>query len=206
MSVNWLLFDVGGVLEDVQDASWPELWQVRWAAELGLGPTEFRARVVAADLPDVATRSGVGEQWWQGLAAAVGADQDQLERMRADHWDAYCGVANAELLEWARARVGEVGLAILSNSGDGAREEEERRFGFSRIFDPICYSHEIGYTKPDPAAYLSALRAMGARPDEVFFVDNSQAAVTGARACGIQAVLHVDNTTTLTALEKALAG
>jgi putative hydrolase of the HAD superfamily len=135
----------------------------------------------------------------------VGADADQLAQMRAEHWDAYCGVANTELLDWARARIGEVGLAILSNSGDGAREEEERRFGFSRIFNPICYSHEIGFTKPDPAAYLAALRAMDARPDEVVFVDNAPTAVTGAQACGIRSILHVDNATTIAALEKALA-
>jgi putative hydrolase of the HAD superfamily len=204
MSVNWLLFDVGGVLEIVDDDAWPDLWATRWSDRLGLAPSEFRARVEAADLPDVATRTGVGEQWWRMLAAAVGADAGVLAEMRAHHWDLYCGEANAELLAWARARAGHVGLAILSNSGDGAREEEERRFGFSRIFDPICYSHEIGYCKPDPAAYLAALRAMDARPEEVVFVDNAPTAVAGARACGIRSVLHVDNATTIATLEEAL--
>jgi HAD superfamily hydrolase (TIGR01509 family) len=205
MALDWLLFDIGGVLEIVDDTSWPALWEMRWSAEVGLAPDEFRARMASADLPDVATRSGVAEQWWQGLATAVGADENLLARMRTDHWDAYCGIANSELLAWARAKVGQVGLAILSNSGDGAREEEERRFGFSRIFDPICYSHEIGASKPGPAAYLAALRAMDARPDEVLFVDDAATAVIGARACGIRSVLHVDNATTIAALEQAMA-
>jgi len=206
MAVDWLLFDLGGVLEVVDDDSWPELWEARWAAELGLAPTEFGRRVEAADLPDTGTRSGVAEEWWAGLGAAVGADADLLARMRADLWDRYCGEANAELVAWVRARIGQVGLAVLSNSGDGAREEEERRFGYSRIFDPICYSHEIGCSKPDPAAYLAALRAMDARPDQVLFVDNAPRAVAGARACGIDSVLHVDNATTIAALDQALAG
>jgi putative hydrolase of the HAD superfamily len=206
MTCSWVLFDVGGVLADVDDGSWPGLWEARWAAEAGLAPTEFRARVAAADLPDAAARAGVEDAWWQGLAAAVGVDDPLLARMRADYWDAYCGTPNTELIAYARSLVGRVGLAILSNSGDGAREQEERRFGFSTIFDPICYSHEIGRGKPDPAAYLAALDAMGARPGEVLFVDNAERAVAGARACGIASVLHVDNATTIAAVEQALAG
>jgi putative hydrolase of the HAD superfamily len=206
MTVSWVLWDVGGVLSLVDDASWPGLWEARWAAELGLAPTEFRARVGAADLPDAGIRAGVEDTWWQGLAAAVGADPAVLPRMRADYWDAYCGAANTELIAYAASLAGRVGLAILSNSGDGAREQEERRFGFSRIFDPICYSHEIGYSKPDPAAYLAALTAMGTRPGEVVFVDNAERAVAGARACGITSVLHVDNATTIAAVESTLTG
>ena len=47
---------------------------------------------------------------------------------------------------------------------------------------------------------------MGARPGEVVFVDNAERAVSGARACGITSVLHVDNATTIAAVERALAG
>lgn len=206
MGVAWVLWDVGGVLADVDDGSWPSLWEARWAAEVGMAPTEFRARVDAADLPDAGVRAGVEDEWWRGLSAAVGADPDLLSRMRDDYWDAYCGRPNTELISFAGSLAGRAGLAILSNSGDGAREQEERRFGFSRIFDPICYSHEIGYSKPDPAAYLAALTAMAARPGEVLFVDNAERAVTGARACGIRSVLHVDNATTITAVQQALSG
>jgi HAD superfamily hydrolase (TIGR01509 family) len=206
MTVSWVLWDVGGVLALVDDASWPGLWEARWAAEFGLAPTAFRARVEAADLPDAAVRAGVEDEWWHGLGAALDADRALLARMRADYWDAYCGDPNTGLIAYAASLAGRVGLAILSNSGDGAREQEEDRFGFSRIFDPICYSHEIGYAKPDPAAYLAALKAMDARPGEVVFVDNAERAVAGARACGITSVLHVDNATTVAAVERALAG
>jgi glucose-1-phosphatase len=206
MVFTWVLFDVGGVLEVVDDESWPARWESRWAAEVGLAPPEFRARVVSAELPAADVRDDVEEEWWHGLATAVGAEPDLLTRMRADYWDRYCGEANTELIDFARSLAGRVGLAILSNSGDGARREEERRFGFSRLFDPICYSHEIGYNKPDPAAYLAALTAMGARPEEVLFVDNGEQAVAGARACGITSVLHVDNATTIAEVEQALTG
>ena len=172
-AVRWLLFDVGGVLETADDAVWPREFATRWAARLGLDTDEFMARAETADLPDASTRSGVEEEFWQRYGAAVGAHGTTLDEMRADFWDAYCGGANQPLLDLAAGLRGSVGLAILSNSGDGARREEERRYGFSRLFDPICYSHEIGVNKPDPRAFRAALDAMDARPADVLFIDNA---------------------------------
>lgn len=86
-------------------------------------------------------------------------------------WDAYCGEENSELLEQARSLWGGAGLAILSNSGDGAREEEECRFMLSSIFEPICYSHERGVAKPDAGAYRNALTLMCANAGDVLFID-----------------------------------
>jgi putative hydrolase of the HAD superfamily len=164
--LRWLLLDIGGVLEVVDDLDWPLRFRDRWAARLGLTPEEFDRRQADADLPDTTLQSGFEEAYWRGLGAAVGASGAVLAEMRADFWDAYCGTANAELLDALAALRGRVGLAILSNSGDGAREEEERRYGFSRLFDPIRYSHETGVSKPDPRAFTSALAALDAAPDE----------------------------------------
>jgi len=182
--MRWLLFDVGGVLEVTDDASWPLAFTRRWALRLNLTVTEYQARLESAELPDAGIRSGVEEEFWRGYAAAVGASAIQLHMMRADYWDAYCGQVNTELLDLARSLVGQVGLAILSNSGDGARREEERRFGFSAMFDPICYSHEIGVAKPDPEAFRIALHAMNADADEVLFIDDIQANIAGAGVKG----------------------
>lgn len=126
--------------------------------------------------------------------------------MRAQLWDAYCGEANTELLEHARSLRGRAGLAILSNSGEGAREEEERRFALSSIFDPICYSHEQGVAKPDPRAYLTALTKMRAAAEDVLFIDDNDSPVRGAESCGIRAIRHRDNATTITEIERFLNG
>lgn len=116
-------------------------------------------------------------------------------------WDAYCGEENSELLEQARSLWGGAGLAILSNSGDGAREEEECRFMLSSIFEPICYSHERGVAKPDAGAYRNALTLMCANAGDVLFIDGHDRAVQGALNRGIHAILHRDNDTTITAIE-----
>ena len=46
---------------------------------------------------------------------------------------------------------------------------------------------------------------MAAEPHEVVFVDNVQANIDAARELGISAVLHVDNSTTMAAVEALLS-
>lgn len=197
MPASWILFDVGGVLELVDDRTWPAAYVARCADRLDITVADFEARLATVMLPDAGTRSGVEEEFWQVYGSAVGADQHVLQQMRADFWDAYCGAANTELIDFVRSLVGRTGLAILSNSADGAREQEEQRYGFSTIFDPICYSHEIGVNKPDPLAYRIALDAMGTEPEAVLFVDNRVVNVEAAQAIGMHGLLHADNRNTL---------
>jgi len=202
--MKWILYDIGGVLEIVDDHSWPQILEESWSARLGLPVDLFRARLDAAALPDTTVQAGVAEEYWRKFGAALDVDEVEVAAMRAQLWDAYCGQANTELIEHARSLRGRAGLAILSNSGDGAREEEERRFGFSSIFDPICYSHELGVAKPDAGAYLNALKKMGAAADDVLFIDDNEGPARGAEACGIRAILHRDNATTIAAIERFL--
>lgn len=201
---KWILFDVGGVLEIVDDDAWQDRWWSRWCERTGLDRPDFDARVEGADLPPIDVAAGQEALFWQRLSAALQLEPHDSAAMRADFWDAYCGTANLELIEYARSLTPHAGVAILSNSADGAREEEERRYGFSSIFDPICYSHEQGVNKPDPRAYREALRRMGADPADVFFVDDRQMSIDGAAAVGIQGVLHRENASTIAAVEAFL--
>jgi putative hydrolase of the HAD superfamily len=202
--VRWLLFDVGGVLCTADDSRWPAEFSARWAARLGMSEEQFTTRVVSAGLPDAGIQANVEDEFWTRYGAAVGADGDLLLEMRADFWNAYCGAPNTPILDYARGVKGQVGLAILSNSGDGARREEERRFGFSSVFDPICYSHEIGVNKPDPRAFRAALAAMDTVADEVAFIDNREDNVDAASDLGMYGVLHLDNGSTLAELGSLL--
>lgn len=202
---RWILFDIGGVLELVDDDAWQEQWWQRWCVRTGLTRAAFDARVEAAELPAIDLTSGTESEFWDRLAAALDLDESARTAIRADFWDAYCGAGNTELIEYARALRGRAGTAILSNSVDGAREEEERRFGFSEIFDPICYSHEQGVNKPEPQAYLRALARLDAAPERVFFIDDHAASIDGAAAVGIRGILHRDNAATIAAIEDFLA-
>lgn len=203
-AVRWLLLDIGGVLELVDDATWPDEFRRRWERRLGLDPGEYDRRLAAVDLPDATRTSGVADRYWRQVAAALGADDRGRAAMIADFWDAYCGRRNDVLLDHLATLRGRVGLAILSNSGDGARDEEERRYAFSKLFDPILYSHEIGVTKPDDGAFRLTLSALDAGPDEVLFLDDAPRNVDAARRHGIRAHLYVDAGTAIRTIEQAL--
>jgi FMN phosphatase YigB (HAD superfamily) len=202
---RWVLFDIGGVLELVDDDTWQEQWRRRWCSRTGLPLAEFDARINAAELPAIDVTTGTEGEFWDRLAAVLELGETDRVAMRADFWDAYCGTGNAELIEYARSLHGRACTAILSNSVDGAREEEERRFGFSEIFDPICYSHEQGVNKPGPQAYLRALERLEAEPEHVFFIDDRSVSIEGAAAVGIRGILHRDNAATIAAIEDFLA-
>lgn len=202
--MKWILYDIGGVIEVVDDERWPQELEATWSARLDLSVENLRSRLDAADLPDTTLQSGVADEYWRKFGAALGIDAGEVAVMRAQLWDAYCGEENTELLDHARSLHGRAGLAILSNSGDGAREEEERRFDLSSIFEPICYSHEQGVAKPDAGAYLTALSRMGATADQVLFIDDNDAPVRGAQSCGIRAIVHRDNATTIAEIERFL--
>ncbi|MFJ4164425.1 HAD-IA family hydrolase [Microbacterium sp. NPDC089698] len=200
----WILFDIGGVLELVEDGVWQEDLKERWADRAGMSRAEYDTAIERADLPRIDLVQGRAQEYWDGFAQALGFAPAQRDEALAEMWDAYCGAENSELIDYARTLRARAGVAILSNSADGAREEEERRYGFSAVFDPICYSHEIGANKPDPEAYTAALAAMRAEPADVFFVDDRRQQIDGAARLGIRGIVHRDNRTTIAAVEDFL--
>lgn len=61
----------------------------------------------------------------------------------------------------------------------------------SGLFDPffpVFLSHERGFRKPDPKAYLDLLRTTGTRPEECVFVDDLLENVRGAQAVGMHGI------------------
>ena len=201
---KWVLFDIGGVLEVVDDDAWGKLFARRWQELSGFSLEEYRARLTAAELPDISRHAGIRADYWARIGQALDKDSSFAEAMEAEMWDEYCGRLNSELFEYASVLRSHAGVAILSNSVDGARSEEERRFGFSAVFDPILYSHETGLLKPEPEAYENALERIGVDASDVFFIDDHEICAEGARAVGMNAIVHRDNPTTIEAIEEFL--
>jgi putative hydrolase of the HAD superfamily len=97
-----------------------------------------------------------------------------------------------------------VRLAILSNSGPGAREVEQERYDFAALFDPIIYSHEVGLMKPDARVFALTAERLGLPPSALVHVDDVVANIDGARAAGLQAVLHTHTARTVAELDRLL--
>jgi putative hydrolase of the HAD superfamily len=194
MTVSAVVLDIGGVLELVDDQAWPQRWAERWAGEAGLDAAGLEAALARHEpLGDLLTGAATESDFRAAYQRALGLGEDRLDAMMAELWDAYCGVLDATLHDfWMSLRGRGVLLGILSNSMDGARREEGRRYGFIEEADVVVYSHEVGLAKPDPAVYALTTHRLGVPADEVAFLDDNLTNVEAAGAFGWRALLHED--------------
>ena len=93
----------------------------------------------------------------------------------------------------------------MSNSFVGAREHEQAAYGFEDLVEEIVYSHEAGFSKPDPRIYALICTRLNVPPEEMIFLDDADACVAGAREAGIHAVRYQDNAQAIAEIEKLLA-
>ncbi|MFJ2667511.1 HAD family hydrolase [Nocardia fluminea] len=200
--VDAVLFDYGGVLTGpVRDsiAAWlaadgiePESfsrtlrdWMSRDAAdgtpvhrlETGALPVAAFEALLAAELQTTDGRVVRPDGMLSRLFAGMQADS-----------------AMFELVEDLRATGLKVGL--LSNSWANTYP----RARIDELFDPVVISGEVGLRKPHAAIYELALGSLVVPADRVLFIDDAEPNVLGARAVGLQALLHVDHLSTRAAL------
>jgi epoxide hydrolase-like predicted phosphatase len=201
VTIEAVLFDIGGVLEVTPPTGWPE----RWGAMLGLSVDELLARLERASAGGD-TGAITLPQVERAIAAALGLDAAALRRLMDDLWSEYLGTLNEELADYFAALRPRYRTGILSNSFVGARERERERYGFEEMCDVIVYSHEEGLLKPDPRAYLRACERLGTSPGSCVLLDDVGENVQGARGVGMHAVAFADNAQAIGDLERLLDG
>jgi putative hydrolase of the HAD superfamily len=192
-----LLFDLGKVVFDLSFDRVFASWAAGGSAEANALKAAFHTvaehdRFERGEITPAQFRDAVRMQ----LALRI-SDAD-LDNGWCDlYLDAYPGME--ELLGQLSRRAR---LAAFTNTN--AIHEPVWRKRYAHVlarFERIFCSHLIGARKPEPAAYAHVLSQLGARPAEVLFLDDNEANVQGARACGIEAI-HV---TTLEAMRAELA-
>src|SRR5712671_3973736 len=204
MPIRSVVFDIGGVLERVDDVE--AVLGAAWRERLGMSAEEFRAALAAIDPDNLSETGHMSEaQWAARCAASLRLSPAQTEEFRADVWDWYCGELDEELMAFAASLRPHVRTAIVSNSADGARREELARYAFDDVFDPIIYSHEVGLAKPDPAIFKLACSVLDVAPREMIFVDDVPGHVAAARDLGIRAIEHRSTQETIGAIGSLLA-
>ncbi|MEO6328197.1 MAG: HAD family phosphatase [Ginsengibacter sp.] len=68
----------------------------------------------------------------------------------------------------------------------------ERSFdndSFNSFFHNVYYSHEIGFRKPEPEAYLYVLNENNLQPETTLFIDDTLKNLEGANAVGMPTIL-----------------
>ena len=201
MVIRAVVFDIGGVLEITPDLGVDRPWETR----LGLSAGEILVR-----MRDIWRGGSIGtitlDDVHEALRDRLGLDDQTLAQYMADVWREYLGTANTELIEYARELRPRYRTGIVSNSFVGAREREQAAYGFEDLVEEIVYSHEVGFSKPDPRIYALICSRLGVSPEEMVFLDDSEVCVTGARDVGIHAVHYQDNAQAIAEIEKLRAG
>jgi putative hydrolase of the HAD superfamily len=199
MTIQAVVFDIGGVLEITPDLGVTGMWESR----LGLGRGELTKRM------DDVWRGSIGtiseHDVHRAVTERLGLDKRQLAEFMAGIWREYLGTANAELIEYARRLRPRYRTGILSNSFAGAREREQAAYGFEDLAGEIIYSHECGMSKPDPGIYALSCERLQVEPAQMVFLDDYDPCVEGARQAGIHAVLYQDNTQAVSDIGDLLA-
>ena len=198
MKIRAVVFDIGGVLEVIDESMFPG------PAEARLGLPEGSIGRGLSTLPGDAllgevTMAQVRAEWMRVL----GLDEEQGDEIVEDYWRWYLGTLDRPLLDWFAAQRRDRLTGILSNSGPGARERE-RPYGFEEVTDVLVYSHEVGLAKPYPEAYDLTTRRLGVEPPEILFLDDVEANVAAARALGWHAVLHLDTAASIQEMERII--
>lgn len=71
--------------------------------------------------------------------------------------------------------------------------EDLAYFGLDNLIDVLVSSEEVGFRKPHPLIFETALERLAVRPDETVMVgDSYEADILGARAAGIDAILKLN--------------
>jgi epoxide hydrolase-like predicted phosphatase len=199
MTIQAVVFDIGGIFEITPDLGWGPAWESR----LGLSSGELNQRMNEAwRAGEIGTISEA--EVHQAARERLGLDEGQLAGFMADLWRDYLGTANTELIEYARRLRPRYRTGILSNSFVGAREREQAAYGFEDLVDELVYSHECGLRKPDPRSYALICARLDVEPAQVAFLDDSEENIQGARQAGLHAVLYSGNAQAIGAIDELL--
>ncbi len=187
--VDFVLFDIGGVLADVDQ----ERSELRWR-ELGLAPDRFHAAFY-----DSGAKPGgdLGTHDIEAMRAAVSrsAGRPLTRGELLAIWGAMVAWR-----PWVTALLARLTrpYGVLSTI-DPVHAEV---LGALPGADPVLYSCDIGAVKPDPRAFQVACQRCPARAERIVYVDDRADNVAQARRAGLNAHQVVDRE----GLERVLAG
>lgn len=180
---EWFLFDYGMVISEApHDADWSRLER---AAGLDLehpGSPYWLPRLdFDAGILDAAA------YWSTVLGGPVSAELvDRLEQLDAAQWS-HLNTTTVSAL--ASLHAGNQRLALLSNMPAGMAATYRSEASWVQYFTKLFFSGSLGMAKPERRIFEHVLRELGARPEEVLFVDDNPANIEAARNLGLQ-TLH----------------
>jgi putative hydrolase of the HAD superfamily len=183
--MTWLLCDYGEVLSLPQTPD--DMAALEKAAGRGGDQfwADYWAHRPAYDRADIT----VDAYWARLLGYEV--EPDRLQQLIALDSASWLHPNHDSLLATRRARDRGFQLAVLSNAPLEIAADIDA-LEWLQGFAPRLFSCQLRAIKPEPAAFLAALDALQAKPEEVLFFDDRPINVKAAKELGIRAYLFED--------------
>ncbi len=184
--IDALLFDLGGVIIDIDSARTAR----RWAHLAGCTVEDIRKRYVQDEHYRRHERGLIDDNaYFASLRQSLQIELSDEQFL--DGWNAIFKGVIPGIAGQLAAAAPHLPLYVFSNTNPA--HEKFWSFVYADTLKPfreVFVSSTIGLRKPDAAAFDHVAKAIGAPPSRILFFDDSLANVEGARACGLQAV-HV---------------
>ncbi|MFI8510100.1 HAD family hydrolase [Streptomyces sp. NPDC085460] len=206
--VDAVVFDYGGVLTNpVRDSI------AAWIEADGIDPDSF-SRTLKAWLSRRAQdgtpihRLETGELTVEDFDTLIAAELETVDGRAVDPVGLlarlFAGLRPDQAMFELAGELRGLGIrvALLSNSWGDIYPREL----IDPVCDPVVISGEVGLRKPLAPIYRLTLDRLGMPAHQALFVDDAEPNVLGARAVGMQALLHTDAETTRATLAGLIPG
>ena len=182
MSYDVVLFDLGGVVVDVES----DRLVLRAAQLLGRPFDEVQAAVYHKELLAPFELGRIGARaYYEGLKAKLMIPWTFEQFVRA--WNDIFR-ENLEVTELIARLHKRHKLMALSNTNELHLHYIKTMFPSLAILDGWVASCEVGFCKPDPEIYRVALKRAGVRPHAAVYVDDRPELVEAGRSLGLKAI------------------
>jgi len=126
------------------------------------------------------------DEWRSGMAASLSRQYGPSGTRAVWEWSASCGSVNRQVLDLVRQQRRSRRVALFSNATTRLASDLAQ-LGLNGEFDHVFNSAELGACKPRDEAFRAVLDALGNRPAECLFVDDTAGHVAAAAALGLKA-------------------
>lgn len=187
-----VVFDVGGVMLRLRYQPF-----VRYLQEAGADLSDLPSWLATIGLEEHERGEIPGAELLARVSATARTplDPEDLNRRWLDMFE-----RTDEMFELAAGLMARHRVYLLSNVGDLHWAHMDREYGIERVGHGAIASFRVGAIKPQPEIYRIAEERLGLDPRATVFVDDLARNVAGARACGWNAIHHVNPAMTREAL------
>ena len=138
-------------------------------------------------------RGAIGVPEFCNEIRRMAGNPDLTDASIAAAWEQYLTGVPAERLEKLLELRQSYRVSLLSNTNAIHWEQSLRDFfnykglGIGDFFEEVFLSYELGVEKPAPEIFHIVAERLGAQPEDILFLDDSEVNCEAARNCGLQA-------------------